>query len=131
MQQEKDYILREIQRLTLLLTKLIGKALRLNPNEFEQETQNIESDLKTEFDLTLREISKMEDSVLLERIHKLNEEHLEKLAELICVLLNNKQTEYENRLAQKGIVILNFLDSKSKTFSFKRIELKNTLQQWL
>ena len=131
MQQEKDYILREIQRLTLLLTKLIGKALGLNPNEFEQETQNIESDLKTEFDLTLREISKMEDSVLLERIHKLNEEHLEKLAELICVLLNNKQTEYENRLAQKGIVILNFLDSKSKTFSFKRIELKNTLQQWL
>jgi len=91
MQQEKDYILREIQRLTLLLTKLIGKALGLNPNEFEQETQNIESDLKTEFDLTLREISKMEDSVLLERIHKLNEEHLEKLAELISVLLNNKR----------------------------------------
>ena len=131
MQQEKDYIQREIQRLTLLLTKLIGKALGLNPNEFEQETQNIESDLKTEFDLTLSRIEKMDDSILVEKIKGLNEEHLEKLAELISVLVNHKQVEYGSRLAEKGIVILNFLDSKSKTFSFKRIELKNTLQQWL
>lgn len=131
MQQEKDYIQREIQRLTLLLTKLIGKVLGLNTNDFEKETQNIESALKTEFDLTLKEIAQIEDSALVEKIKGLNEEHLEKLAELISVLVNHKQVEYGSGLEEKGIVILNFLESNSKTFSFKRMELKNTLQQWL
>ena len=42
MQQEKDYIQREIQRLTLLLTKLIGKALRLKTEDFEQGILKIE-----------------------------------------------------------------------------------------
>ena len=131
MQQEKDYIQREIQRLTLLLSKLIGKALGLETMDFEQEFQNIESDLKNEFDLSLTEISKMGDLELAEKLNELDKVHLEKLAELITVLVNSPQIEFGNGLAKKGIVILDFLDNDSKTFSLKRMELKNTLQQWL
>ena len=129
MQQEKDYIQREIQRLTLLLTKLIGKALRLKTEDFEQGILKIESDLKTEFDLTLREIAEMENSVLTDKINGLDEQHLEKLVELTSVLIENLQGEFGKKLARKGIVILDYLDSSSRTFSLKRMELKNTLQQ--
>lgn len=129
MQQEKDYIQREIQRLTLLLTKLIGKALRLKTEDFEQGILKIESDLKTEFDLTLREIAEMENSVLTVKINGLDEQHLEKLVELTSVLVENLQGEFGKKLARKGIVILDYLDSSSRTFSLKRMELKNTLQQ--
>lgn len=131
MQEEKDYIQREIQRLTLLLKKLIGKALGIKSNDFEQEIQNIESDLKNEFDLTLREISEMENSELTKKISGLNEQHLEKLAELIKVVSENSQNDFGKKIAKKGIVILEYLDNNSKTFSIKRMELKNTLQHRL
>jgi hypothetical protein len=128
MQEEKDYIQREIQRLTLLLKKLIGKALGIKSNDFEQGIQNIESDLKNEFDLTLKEISEMENSELTKKISGLNEQHLEKLAELIKVVSENSQNNFGKKIAQKGIIILEYLDNNSKTFSIKRMELKNTLQ---
>ena len=75
MQQEKDFIQREIQRLTLLLNKLIGKALGLDIDGFDQGIQNIESDLKSEFDLSLREILEMENSELIAHIRELDEHH--------------------------------------------------------
>ena len=128
MQQEKDFIQREIQRLTLLLNKLIGKALGLDIDGFDQGIQNIESDLKSEFDLSLREILEMENSELIAHIRELDEQHLEKIAELISILVKNPKTENRNQLAKKGIVLLDFLDSHSKTFSLKRMELKNTLR---
>ena len=128
MQQEKDFIQREIQRLTLLLNKLIGKALGLDIDGFDQGIQNIESDLKSEFDLSLREILEMENSELIAHIRELDEQHLEKIAELISILVKKPKTENRNQLAKKGIVLLDFLDSHSKTFSLKRMELKNTLR---
>ncbi|BFP40050.1 hypothetical protein FGF1_08950 [Flavobacteriaceae bacterium GF1] len=131
MQQEKDVIQREIQRLTLFLTKLIGKAVGLSTNDFEQGFQNIESDLKNEFDLTLREITNLDDSKLTKKLEGLDEQHLEKLAELITALVGNLQNDFGSELAKKGIVILDFLNNNSKTFSLKRMQLKNTLQQGL
>ena len=129
MQQEKDYFQREIQRLSLLLTKLIGMATGLKSDDLEQSIQNIESDLKNEFDLTLRGIEEMEDQELIDKLNGMNEQHSENLAELIHNLINNKHTNFGSELAKKGIVILDFLDNNSKTFSLKRMELKNTLQQ--
>ncbi|WP_350287224.1 hypothetical protein [uncultured Croceitalea sp.] len=131
MQQERDYIQREIQRLTLLLTKLIGKALELKTDDFEQGFHNIESDLKNEFDLTLSDISEMEDSELSEKLDGLDEQHLEKLVELIAHLVHNLEVAFRIKLAKKGIVMLDFLDANSKTFSLNRIELRNKLLQQL
>tara|TARA_Y100000815_G_C13282991_1_gene477683 strand:+ start:604 stop:999 length:396 start_codon:yes stop_codon:yes gene_type:complete len=131
MQEEKDYFQREIQRLAFLLKELIGKALRLRSNNFEQGIQNIESDLKNEFDLTLRELSEMKNSELTKKISGLNELHLEKLAGLITVVSGNSQNVFGKRIAKKGILILEYLDNHTKTFSMKRMELKNTLQQYL
>lgn len=128
MQEDRDYIQREIQRLTLLLQKLIENTIGIKSDNIELTMNYIESELKNEFDLTIREISELNDSELTEKIIGINEQHLENLVELIEVLTGNLEHDLSTNIARKGIVILEYLDANSPTFSFKRMELKKTLQ---
>lgn len=129
MQQENDFIEREIQRLNLLLAKLVARALGIKVHSAEKEMQSIENNLKKEFDLNLTELSTMEDLELKERLKEWHEEHLEKLAALIVNVVENENTRFGKQLACKGIVILEYLDSVSKTFSMKRMQLKRNLTE--
>ena len=128
MQQEKDYIQREIQRLSLVLTKLIGMALGLKTQDVEQGVQNMESELKNEFDLTLREISEMTNIQLTHSIKGMHEQHLEKLLELMVALPNNPYSNVNHKIAGKGILILEYLDENSKNLLFKKNEIKKHLR---
>ena len=136
MEVKKDFIEREIQKLTLLLIDLIDKIKGLNSNNAESGIQETNKVLKSEFDLTLREIIQMENSELLKYITDLHELHIEKLTELIYEVVRkiylsdselSKKQEKE-KLVQKSILLLNYLDEKSNIFSIKRMELKNALQ---
>lgn len=127
MQEDRDYIQREIQRLTLLLQKLIENAIGIKSDNIELTMNYIESELKNEFDLTIKRISELNDSELTEKIIGINEQHLENLVELIEVLTGNLEHDLSTNIARKGIVILEYLDANSQTFSFKRMELKKTL----
>ncbi|NJB35284.1 hypothetical protein [Croceivirga sp. JEA036] len=129
MQQEKDFIQREIQRLTLLIAKLLERALAMPITETEQETKAIEATLKAEFGFTLKEILVLEDAIFLNRIKEINHEHLEKLAELISVIVQKELKDFDQSLAVKGLALLDYVDSVTQTFSFKRMELLKTLQQ--
>ena len=130
MLRENDSIKREIQRLTLLVSRMIEKALGLSMDDYEQETQKIAVELKKEFDLNLSEIYQMEDAVLISKIGNLHETHIEKLAELLSVL-SEKETDSNssNQLKKKALVLLNYLDENSKTFSFARMELGKSLNK--
>ncbi len=134
MKIEKDFIIREFQRLTLLLTSLIMKISGLNSNNAKNGIEQTNEALKGEFDLTLQKITQMENSDLLKHIKGLHESHVEKLAELMYELIIKPDIEeyYEKKkLAQKAILLIDFLNEKSKTFSMKRVKIKNALQQRL
>jgi len=131
MEQGKDYIEREIQRLSLVLSHLISKAFGLFPENSELGIQNIESDLKNEFDLSLRELSQMNNSELLDTIHRLHNSHIEQLVELIVILVKNSSSYPANKLASKGLLMLNYLEKHSEIFSLKRVSLKNQLQDFI
>lgn len=130
MQEEKDLVKREIQRLILFLSKIIGNATKLKTNDFEQGFKNIESDVESEFGFSLREISEMNETALIKKIEGLNSELLVKVVELIIALAHNLQGDLEYKLVKTGITILDFLDNNSKTYSLKRNRLKKSLQQW-
>jgi hypothetical protein len=55
MEVEKDLILREIQKLTLILTSLINKIGGLNSNNAKSGIEETNEVLKSEFDLTLQD----------------------------------------------------------------------------
>ena len=80
---EKDFIKREIQKLNLLLTTLIEKISGLNSNNAKSGLEEVNEALKSEFDLTLRNLTQMENSELVKQVEKLQESHTEKLAELM------------------------------------------------
>ncbi len=134
---EKDTLLREIQRLTLLLKTLISKVVGIEPNDIDVAVEETDTVLKSTFDLSLNAISIMPNDDFKSVIKDLNEEHVERLTELIFeVLKKAKQTDKTTgfntiELIKKNILLINFLDENSDTFSMERMAMKNVLQQGL
>lgn len=129
MQHEKDFIEREIQRLNLFLKKLIDKVYGLKDTGAADEMKQVESALNEEFDLNLSKLAAMKDRKLQEHLKDWNEEHLEKLVELIMAVIENFHSTFGQDLARKGVVILEYIDSQSNTFSMKRMQLKRDLSK--
>ena len=134
---EKDTLLREIQRLTLLLKTLISKVVDTEPNDIDVAVEETDAVLKSTFDLSLNAISIMPNDDFKRVIKDLNEEHVERLTELIFEVLKkakqtDKTTDFNTKeLIKKNILLINFLDEKSDVFSMKRMAMKNVLQQGL
>ena len=134
---EKDTLLREIQRLTLLLKILISKVVDTEPNDIDVAVEETDAVLKSTFDLSLNAISIMPNDDFKRVIKDLNEEHVERLTELIFEVLKkakqtDKTTDFNTKeLIKKNILLINFLDEKSDVFSMQRMAMKNVLQQGL
>lgn len=134
---EKDTLLREIQRLTLLLKALISKVVDIDPNDIDVAVEETNAVLKNTFDLSLKTISMMSSDDFKSVIKDLNQEHVERLTELVFEVLKkakqtNKTTDFNTiELVKKNILLINFLDENSDTFSMERMAMKNVLQQEL
>ena len=134
MEQRNDFILREIQKLSLFLKKLIQEVTGINSNDVEIGINQTSEALKAQFDLSIREIIELNNNELIVKISSLHETHIEKLAELINEIvkkLSQDKKEYgfdRKELASKAIVLIEYLDNKSDTFSIARMNLKNVLQ---
>ncbi|WP_271393521.1 hypothetical protein [Aequorivita sinensis] len=134
---EKDYLKREIQKLNLVLVSLIDKISGINSNNTNNEISSINEVLENEFDLSLEKISNIKTADLIKHISTLHESHIEKIAKLIYQFVVKIQSldlgeNYElNKTAEKGIIIIEFLNQKSKMFSVERMNMKKTLQLYL
>ena len=73
----------------------------------------------------------------MNKLKELHEIHIEKLAELLSEIIKKMNTpeiaKKYNRieLAKKGVLLINSLNDKSKTYSIKRMELKHILQKYI
>lgn len=133
MKVEKDFIEREIQKLNLLLTTLIEKISGLNSNNAKSGIAEVNETLKSEFDLTLQDLTQMENSELVKQVEKLHESHTDKLIELMYQIVIKAELPVSNedydkrKIALKTILLIDFLNEKSNTFSMKRMNIKNVL----
>jgi len=134
MEQRNDLILREIEKLGLLLKKLIKNIHNVDSKEIETEINQTNEVLTSEFDLPLSSIIKLNNDELLEKISNLHESHIEKLAELLHEVIkkmNQENKDYglnRKELTKKAILLIDYIDSNSTTFSIDRMHLKNSLQ---
>lgn len=134
MEQRKDFIEREIQKLTLMMIKLINQISGANLNDFEIGIKETNDILKSQFDLTIDEISNMQDFKLIEKISDLQEIHIEKLVELLNEIIKKNdliKTEKiinENKIIKKTLFLIEYIDKNSNTFSLERLKIKNVLQ---
>jgi len=137
MQQSKDYLEREIEKLSLMLVSLIEKVTGLNANTASDELDKIDTTLQGELDLNLVKIGEMESEEFLDHISTLHEAHLNYLAELLYRLILKTDLPKLNqkldtpKIAKKAILLINILDQKSKTFSMERLQMKDHLKTYL
>ena len=131
----KDFLEREIEKLNLMILKLISLISKSNPNDFENDIKETDEFLKTNFDLTIGEISTMSNSNFIEKIRDLHESHTDKLVELLFEIIEKMdsiETELgfnKHPLIEKSLLLIEYIDNNSTTFSVSRLNIKNTLQQ--
>jgi hypothetical protein len=137
MQQESDYLLREVKKLILFITNLISNLNTSNKDVLENAIRETDDSIRKKWGISLKEIASITGCDFINKFNELQEVPIEKLAELLNVFIKKSAelevNEHYNRkeLAKKGILLINILNDKSKTYSIKRMELKKELQRHL
>ncbi|WP_410006649.1 hypothetical protein [Aequorivita nionensis] len=133
MEQEKDYIKREVRKLTLALMKLIDKTVSANVNNFEAVVFEINEKLNEYFSLSLNEIVTIENSELMNKVKGFHEEHLEKLIELLYQTIQKSEdhdSEFDfeiKELSNNLMLMIDLANDNSKSFSVERMNMKSQL----
>lgn len=134
MEQENDFIKREVQKLAMVLGKLIDKTASANANAFEAVVFETDEKLEENFGLSLKKISAMENSKLIEEVKRFHSEHFEKLIELIYQTIQKseefkKDFDFEiKKLSNKLLLMIDFANDKSNSFSVERMNMKRQLE---
>ncbi len=132
MQQESDYLLREVKKLILFITNLISNLNTSNKDALENAIRETDDSIRKKWGISLKEIASITGCDFINKFNELQEVPIEKLAELLNVFIKKSAelevNEHYNRkeLAEKGILLINILNDKSKTYSIKRMELKRS-----
>lgn len=133
MEQENDFIKREIQKLTMILMKLFDKTSSADANSFEAVVFETNEKLEEFFGFTLNEIATTENSKLIDKVESIHEIHLEKLIELVFKTIQKseelkKDLNFETKeLSNKLWLMIDFANDKSKSFSVERMNMKSQL----
>jgi hypothetical protein len=130
MQQSKDYLMREIERLSVLLIGLIEKISGSKSENTQDDLDKVSQALKGERDLSISEISQMESSELLNHLSNLQESHIQQLVGLLCQFyVKSEQLDMnKSKIAEKAILLINYLNENSNTFSLERMNMKDKLK---
>lgn len=124
--EQKDYLLREIEKIGMvlqaILNRLTGKggntAITLE-NSFEDTSELLLKDV--EFDLPIfLESDESESRDYLARFKGMNTANLELLAEILYQTGVNEQEDKKCVFLKKAIMLYELCESSDKTFSFER-----------
>jgi len=127
--------MKEIENLTHILSKLVSKVSGLKAVDFEVIIKEINDDLSSNFEFTLDELISSDKSIILEKIEKRDIINVELLPNLLSGIIDKiKELKRENdynidELSKKAIIIIEYIDAETKTFSMSRMDLKKKLHE--
>lgn len=121
--EKRDYILREIGKISILIRYLIGKILSaITVIDKEEVYQQVDRELKTSLDMDIESILHLPqdqfDNAFKEN-NGFNLENLELLANLFHEMAQVKK-EKKKLFLIKSLELYNYISEKSKAFSFER-----------
>ena len=130
--EKRDFIQAEIEKLGFFLQRLLANFLNSNSAANSIEVINsVTNELKCELDFDLPlfvSLSKDEMKKYLSNF-KFNEQHLEKLADLMTELSSSKANNESKAYLTKTIEILDLVDELSNSYSFERNLKKSQIQK--
>jgi hypothetical protein len=128
---QKDFILQEIEKISILIQYLLGKY---KPAETIQEYYFTEKmfnkEFKERFGLELDYFLNMKKEDYHHELTKakgFNYENIELLGDLFAYLSNNQFSESQKYFT-KALELYEFVDNASKTFSFERTNKINSIK---
>ena len=130
--EQRDYILREIEKISVLLLGLLGRLRRAERRQlFEEERALIDDDLSKASGLTIDDLLSIDtDKIasLLSSTPGMESTNLEKLAEILYLFANNCAPSERLKLLKRAAAIISFVDNESRTFSFERAALLSEIE---
>ncbi|MEM8928107.1 MAG: hypothetical protein AAGC45_07880 [Bacteroidota bacterium] len=131
MQQEKDYLQRDIERISLFLKILLRKVVGLNNEDFQPECSQLEKDLQEQVDFSMQELSQLDEVGLKDKIAPLHLAHIDKLVEIAFEILKKSNPENKEKICRNILFMIEHLNKESDTFSLQRIQIKEELEKHL
>ena len=133
--RQDDYYLKQIDLLGKILGKIVSDILKTNSTDdvmegFEAAAQA----LKNEVGINLNGLlNKNNDEIVtfLQQDKKLNNNHLEKLAEILFELGKEHHSEYKKNLFEKSLTIYSFVNNNSSTYSIERVNKMDKINKIL
>jgi len=131
--ERKDYILREIEKMGILIQALLGKLLRKDNPEVVQENFlnefNVQLNMEGDFDLTrFLSTPKEQFHTIFTIQNGFNFDNIESLADLLTLLSNKSRPEMQLLLRKKALELYRYVSETSKTYSLERQSKINNLE---
>ncbi len=129
MQEEKDYLQREIERITLFLKTLLRRVAGFSDEASTPDYDQLERELQTQVDFSFQQLETMDADALKKRIASLPEVHVEQLAEIGFQLLQQGVPKAAEQFARNISVMLEYVNQKSAVFSLQRQHMLTALSE--
>ncbi len=133
--RQDDYYLKQIDLLGKILGKIVSDILKTNSTDdvmegFEAASQALKHEVGINFNDLL---NKNNDEIVtfLQQDKKLNNNHLEKLAEILFELGKEHHSEYKKNLFEKSLTIYSFVNNNSSTYSIERVNKMDKINKIL
>ncbi|MBE9468658.1 MAG: hypothetical protein IMY72_10130 [Bacteroidetes bacterium] len=121
--EQKDYILREIDKIGVMLRYILAKLIPINSvREKNNISENINNELfeNIGYDInSLLKISKNDFNDIFKYNKGFNLANIELLAELLYNI-SQKESDNSQKILQKSLELYEFVNDSGKTFSFDR-----------
>jgi len=137
--EQKDYILREIEKIGLVLSGIRQKIFGTKDNEgihLNKEVEEAKLMLFKELDIDLDTFLLMdfeETNTYLNNMHGFNVENIDQLADCIYQIHVYNKSDKSKQIIEKALQLYELSNLKSKTYSFEReknmLIIKNAIEQ--
>lgn len=122
--EQRDFVLREIEKIGAMLLALVGKLKSISPGkQFTVERHRIDSDIKSATGLSLEELLLLPVEDISGRLlgdSRFNEENITKLAEVLAAISELLPEAESDQALERELGILELIEREGKTYSFER-----------
>ena len=123
--EQKDYILREIEKIRIVLEALLNKLKGGNGDipkvneDFDKVNKLFITDTRVDLNKLLKSGSNEFDNIFLKE-YGYNEENIEQFADILAEMGNKAEGNLKEQLNQKALETYEYVDTLSNSFSFGR-----------
>lgn len=133
--EQKDYVEKEIEKLSLILNKLLSKIIKSNKTESSNYlAEEVNTTLIDKFNLSNIEFEKLNSEDLIQTLldkKKISCLHLEDLANIFYELAKTSINETNKNTFKNCLTIYNHLEKSEGIFSFERNQKINEIKHLL